>query len=46
MEELLEDSYFVGVPNGTVHDSLSNKNNGIVTFFSFGRPQSHQIFGH
>ena len=32
MEKLLEDGYLVGVPDGAVHNALSNKNNGIVTY--------------
>ena len=32
LETLLQDGYFVGVPDGAVHNALSNKNNGIVTY--------------
>ena len=32
MEDLLQDGYISGVPDGAVHDELSNKNNVIVTY--------------
>ena len=32
MKDLLEDGFLMGVPDGAVHNSLSNKNNGIVTY--------------
>lgn len=32
LETLLQDGYFVGVPDGAVHNALSYKNNGIVTY--------------